>query len=460
MNTDNQLYLGVAEIDITPESPMQLVGMGRVFVGHDGERVEYSKRDNPAAETHDPLMLQATCLRQGNKTMVMLTADLLYTIALVEVRTAVALACKIPEEAVFYAATHNHNGPCDADGFSGVLCERAVECAQQAVATVRPVEAVHAYGQFDRLSYDRAEPWGKVDGSVDVVKFTEVGSGELVSMWWNYSCHPCSLSWDFNAFSADYPGVIRQQVAELFSAVVPVSFLLGCSGNVQPVGLKRQADPPQMYLSATKSDFEMVERLGECIVVAGLSALKENPQPLDLGDLQFEQYTIELPINVKLGEMELRELKEKYSAIDMPTFHASDPTSDLVKAASGMLRAWIDEIIEQGDTENKTRTIAAGRVSLGDLAIAFTPLELAWQIGGRLREKSPYPVTLFSTTSLGFESYLTEKKFYELEPEKRPYEAYGLQSLAGYSFTPETPVVFETAVLENLQQAFKRQELP
>ena len=64
-------------------------------------------------------------------------------------------------------------------------------------------------------------------------------------------------------------------------------------------------------------------------------------------------------------------------------------------------------------------------------------------------------LTLFSTTSLGFESYLTEKKFYEMEPEKRPYEVYGLQVLAGFSYTPETPVVFEDAVIGNLRKAFK-----
>ena len=121
-----------------------------------------------------------------------------------------------------------------------------------------------------------------------------------------------------------------------------------------------------------------------------------------------------------------------------------------------MLREWIDDLIGQGDVENKTRIISGGIVSLGDLAVVFTPLELAWQIGGRIREKSPYPVTLLSTTSLGFESYLTERKFYELEPEKRPYEVYGLQSLAGFSYVPDAPAVFENAVVGNLQKAFGR----
>ncbi len=455
MNADNdQLWLGVAETDITPEIPMQLVGMGRIFVAHDGERLEYSNRDNPAVETHDPLMLQATCLCQGDRKVVMLASDLLYTVGLAEVRAAVAQACGIPEEAVFYAASHNHNGPCDAGGYSDFLCARAAECARQAASAVQPVSAEHAHGHFDRLSYDRAEPWGNVDGSVDVVRFTEIGTGRPVATWWNYGCHPCSLSWDFNQFSADYPGVIRRQVSEAFGEGVPVSFLHGCSGNVQPCGLKRFSDPPQMYLGAPKGDFEMVERLGCCIAEAGLSALETNPQPLDLGRLHFEKHTIELPIQVHHDIRGLREIRDRYNTADLPTFHDSDPTSDLIQDASKMLCEWIDDLIGQGDTENKTRTISGGIVSLGDLAIVFTPLELAWQIGSRIREKSPYPATLISTTSLGFESYLTERKFYELEPEKRPYETYGLQSLAGFSYLPETPAVFEDVVVGNLQQVF------
>ena len=91
----SQLLLGAAEIDITPQFPMQLVGMGRVFIAHDGDKAEYSQRDNPACESNDPLMLQATCLVQDDKKVIILTADLLYTVALEEVVAAVSAACDI-----------------------------------------------------------------------------------------------------------------------------------------------------------------------------------------------------------------------------------------------------------------------------------------------------------------------------------------------------------------------------
>ena len=449
-SANSQLLLGAAEIDITPQFPMQLVGMGRVFVAHDGEKVEYSQRDNPATEINDPLMLQATCLVHNDKKVLILTADLLYAVALDEVVTAVSLACDIQEENIFYCATHNHNGPCRTDDYAAFLCKQAVKCAKEVIVNLVPVIAEHAHGNFDRLSYERAEPWNSVDGSVDVIKFTNRDSGEIVTMWWNYGCHPCSLSWDYNKFSADYPGIIRKKVADIFGKSIPVSFLLGCAGNVQPIGLKRFVDPPQMYFGVPKGDFEMVEKMGECIAKTGVFALENSSRQLDINDLKFEKYNIALPINVNHDIEEMREIKENLLNANSPKLHNSDPTDDLLKDASGMLAEWVEEIISQEETENKTRTIVGGTIVLGDIAVIFTPLELAWQIGKRVRQKSPFPVTLFSTTSLGFESYLTEKKFYELPFEKRPYETFGMQIMAGYSFKAETVDVFEKAVVSKM----------
>ncbi len=447
---NNQILLGAAEIDITPKSPVQLVGMGRLFVAHDGESFEYSKRDNPTSEIHDPLTLQATCLCQDDKKIIVLTADLLYTIALKEVRTAVAEACEISEESVFYAVTHNHSGPCGTDEYTALLCKQAAECAKQAAANLRPVIAEHACGKFDRLSYDRSEPWGEVDGSVNVIKFTERETGKLVTMWWNYGCHPCSLSWDFNQISADYPGIIRKKISEIIGESVPISFMLGCAGNVQPSGIKRFTEPPQMYLGVPKGDFEIVERLGNCIAEAGLFALENKSRKLNIDNLQFEHYNIDLPIHVNHDIEKMCEIRDSFINLNAPKLHDSDPTDDLLKDASKIMAEWVDDIIKQGDNEKKIRTISGGMISLGDIAVVFTPLEVAWQIGVRIREKSPFPVTLISTASLGFESYLTEKKFYELKPELRPYETFGLQVMVGFSYTHETPAAFEDAVISRM----------
>ncbi len=452
MKTENYLKVGAAEENITPQVPMRLVGMGREFIAEDGEKFSYTGRDVPTGKIHDPLMLQATFLCKGSKKVVILVADLLYTIALDEVRAAVSEACNIPIDAVFYASTHNHNGPCRTDEYSDFLCGKAVKSALKAMSKARPVIAEHARGNYDRLSYNRPEPWEPVDGSVDVVRFVEPDTGKLVTMWWNYGCHPCSLSWDFNEISADYPGVLRKCVTETLEEPVPISFFLSGAGNVQITGMKRFVEPPQMFFGVPKGNFEIVERLGSCVVDAGLRALNEKAQRVTLNDLNWENYCIEMPVHTDLSNDELNERKKSLSNFVSENIIGPDSDTPFEVEISKLVSEWIDELVEQKSKSEKTRKIAGGLITLGNLALVFSPFELAWQITARIRERSPFPITLFSTTSLGFESYLTESKFYEFEPERRPYEVFGLQILTGYSYTSKGPKIFENATIEELQK--------
>ena len=120
-------------------------------------------------------------------------------------------------------------------------------------------------------------------------------------MWWNYGCHACSLSWDFNQISADYPGALRRHVHEATGASCPIGFLSGCTGNIQPIGLQRFTDPPNMYLGVPKGDFELVERLGQCVAEAGLAALENTPEELTDGALRWTHAEVDLPIAFSMG---------------------------------------------------------------------------------------------------------------------------------------------------------------
>ena len=450
MNTKNHLKVGAAQADITPQKSMHLVGMGREFDSVDGDKFSYTKRDNPTEKVHDPLMIQATFLNHGSKKVIILVADLLYTVALDEVRAAVSKACEIPESAVFYCSTHNHNGPCLTEEYSEFLCKKAVKSALEAISDAKPAMTEFVSGHYDRLSYDRAEPWGQVDGSVDVVKFIDTENYKLITMWWNYGCHPCSMSWDFNEISADYPGVLRRKVSEIFETQVPITFFLSGAGNVQISGMKRFVNPPNMFLGVPKGSFEMVEQLGSCIAEAGLKAFNGVVSGGLLTELNFENYCIELPVKTEFTVAELQERKKSILKVltDGMTGLISDTPFE--KEVSKISIEWIDELISQGSNKEIFRKIAGGYISLGNIAIIFSPFELAWQITSRIKERSPFCKTLISTTSLGFESYLTESKFYDLEMSKRPYESFGLQALAGYSYTSKSPKIFEDEVIAKL----------
>ena len=444
------LTVGAAEADITPSWPMHLVGMGRDFVAHDGRTFDYSLRDEPATETHDPITLQATYLGAGPQAAIVLSVDLVYTAALDALREAVAQACGLSAQAVMYAATHNHNGPASSDRYAALLCERAVECATRAMARAVPATVDYAQGHFDRLIHDRAEPWGPVDGAIDVLRFRARDGGGTIAMWWNYGCHPCSLSWNFNLFSADYPGAIRRHVTQVTGESFPVTFLTGSTGNIQPIGMMRFSSPPQMYLGVPKGDMEMVERLGLCVAEAGLRALAQESRTLNTSDFSLACHSAALPVQLLHDEAGLRALRESLGEALAQSLDGASPETPVPADVSRLLGAWVDELLPQANDMTPTHAISSAILAIGDVAVLFTPLEVAWQIGGRIRERSPFTPTLISTTSLGYESYLTEAKFYQLPHEERPYEAHGLMAMAGYSYTAASPGVFEEAVVSAL----------
>ena len=77
--------------------------------------------------------------------------------------------------------------------------------------------------QWDRLILDRLEGFNIYRRQEDQ---------------WTYE-HIDFVSSEFNAFCADYPGVLRRSVRDALGVDLPVLFLTGCAGNVQPIGLKK-----------------------------------------------------------------------------------------------------------------------------------------------------------------------------------------------------------------------------
>ena len=127
------------------------------------------------------------------------------------------------------------------------------------------------------------------------------------------------------------------------------------------------------------------------------------------------------------------------------------PFAPLAEELGRIFREWLGELAPQLEDERPARRIRHAALALGGLAVVFTPagsgVGRSARACGRPRRSQH---TLLSTTSLGFESYLTEAKFYGLPVDQRPYETFGLMAMAGYSYTPASPGVFEEAVLGEL----------
>ncbi len=443
----NTLLIGAAATDITPELPDWIIGVGKAFVTDNGHSFEWSGRDEPTNTVHDPLTMQALYIEQDGERALVLSADLLFPLGAERVIEAAARAASVEPDAVFYAATHNHNGPVETDAYIERLVERAASCAAEAKAHACPSVVDHAWDTYDRLIYDRSAPWGPVDGRIDVLRFQHATTGRPIAFLMSYGCHPCSLSYDWNAVTADYPGVARRHVQTLMQTAVPVMFLTGCAANVQMIGVKK-FEVPRMYLNVPKGDFEAVERLGTILAECAVAALKQNGKPVQTSRLEVGQKVIELPIVFEATQAELQERREQITA--MASHSASGTVPPWKKTLERVYGDMIDQAIDLASAPQPKRPIDTGFLILGDFALIATPLELTWQMGVRVRDDSPYPVTISATTTFGYDGYLTERRFYEQERENWNYEAMGMTAMTGYVPAAEAPDVLHGAILAQL----------
>jgi hypothetical protein len=316
------------------------------------------------------------------------------------------------------------------------------------VAGAQPATLEVATADYDRLICDRAEPWEPVPGRIDVVNITSTQTGKPICQIWNYACHPCSLSFDFNEVSADYPGVIRKRAKEHIGQDVPIAFLNGCSGNVQPIGFKRFDVPTRMYLQVPKGDFESVEIMGSKVAEAGLQALANHKIQVSQSTLRVQRFPVTVPIQFQLDEAQLEQRRANMDQL-LPT--ANGWGDETIQTA---LRRFFRNLLEEGIRLRKvglpSRTVNNAAIAIGDLAIVLTPFEAARQIGEAIHATSPFPTTLIGTTSIGFEGYLTAAKFYEREPGQRPYEAFGMAAAMGLSYTAESPGALVQGIITQL----------
>jgi len=105
------------------------------------------------------------------------------------------------------------------------------------------------------------DPAGQADDTVSVARVTGGGQNTLATVV-NYACHPTTLAWDNQLISPDYPGAMREVVAQATSA--PCVFIQGASGDLGP-------------REGFVGDVEVADRNGRQLGYAALAALESLP---------------------------------------------------------------------------------------------------------------------------------------------------------------------------------------
>ncbi|MDP6780092.1 MAG: neutral/alkaline non-lysosomal ceramidase N-terminal domain-containing protein [Candidatus Latescibacteria bacterium] len=246
------LKVGVAQVDFTPEAGLPLLG---------------NLRDDYASQgVHDPLMAKAIVIADASGSKAALMAMDICALTRDQVammRRAIAARCDIPAGHILISATHTHSGPSTCriytmpksdDADIEAFLTTASEAAVMANADLADGDLQIGYAHEDRISFYRrirctdgqcrmnwetigpdldAGPYGEIDPQVAALAVQRADG--LAAVMVNFGLHPAILDYENQLYSADYPGVLAQEMERSLGPGLVTAFFNGCCGNVNHI---------------------------------------------------------------------------------------------------------------------------------------------------------------------------------------------------------------------------------
>ncbi len=418
-----ELRVGFGQADITPPVGVLMTGAGLI----------------PSVGTDDPLLASTLVAQSGGRTIAIVGVDL------VKIRgdladAAIALASQrtgIDRNAVMICCSHNHSSPFIPMGgpnnkdYLSTLPGRIAESIERAYKALQPARmflgrSLVYEGHHNRRVVSKADglvlnTWlkklndleqtpqvlgteGPIDPELWVARFDAL-DGRVLGTLVNFTCHPALHDRRGGKWSADYPGVIAEQMAQAYGEQVVCVFTQGASGNVNP---NTQFDPNWREKAAV-------------FAAAAVDAAKRATP-------------IAGPIAVDYVRRDVR----------VP---CRDP-ADQRQGAIARLQ-WRPESFEAAKRQvahmPRTREVPVSAARIGPLAIATNAGELFVEWGISVKKRSPFPHTIVCELTNEWIGY---------EPTVQAFQHEGYETLVGVNFVSiegiETLVDTAVELLEEL----------
>lgn len=362
--------VGTGRVDITPAEPVRLAG---------------SPSPKQSSAVSSRLFVKALVIAAAEQRVMLITLDTLkYPVHLaIQARDEVERVTGIPAQKVVICSSHTHSGPLWSY-YPDKLVTRIGEAAALAVKDLAHCRIGTAAGKVEGVSENRrvlidGEAWnrwllqpsqsgphpaeGPADPAVGVL--AAVGEdGRYKAVAFNFACHAANNR--TSTISADFPGAIQENVEQQLGYRVPLFFLTGACGDVNPV-----YSVPANVVATRLSD-----EVRSC-----------------LGRLQFIEHPV---VGVETRELAMpgRENPEWREA-------------DVAKKWPGQLEHYRKTFQEmQLHVQSSYRFFLSG-IRLGDdFAIVTNPVELFCGIGMSIKAHSPFAHTLVVEQTNGAHGYV------------------------------------------------------
>ena len=225
----------------------------------------------------------------------------------------------------------------------------------------------------------------------------------------NFTCHPALHDRiKIHTWSADFPGVIAEHIAQAYGDQAVCVFTQGASGNIIPAVMWT---PDWKERSAV---------FGKAAVEAAKSAIP-----------------VEGPVAVDYARRD----------VDVPRCNAEGQRAEAI-ARLGWRPESFEAAKRTAEAMPRTRNVPVSAARIGPFAIATNAGELFAEWGISVKRRSPFPHTVLSELTNDFIGY---------EPTKLAFQHEGYETLAGVNFVSLEGIekLVDTAV-ELLQELWKR----
>ena len=429
------LVAGAATLTINPKMGVSKGGL-RLFGG-------------PIESIESDIYMSALVLNSGGTTLALLTCDLgmMSSAEGLTLRTAVAEAIDLTVSNVMINISHNHSSPSSLDWqrssdspeqmilmeeYTTYLTGRIVECAVNAMNSLKPARIEAAWGESDINTYRREwndgqdilgeVPEHATDKSVGVIRIDDL-DGKVIATLFRYSCHPVVVGARATALSADFPGPARKVIEDTIGGVV--LFLQGCGGNLNPkVGIGYEED-------CSDTNFRVGSSLGaEALRVAlGIRTNKYQSDRVELNNIpnilfkpwheRTDHPAVVLASTEELVHFTFTPLPPLEYAEELVTKWSTEVDDRLsrdappweVRAAKKYL-AWAQGLVNAVKDGNPTREFKVQAFRIGNIAIVGMNTETFFETGFEIQSKSPFEHTFVLGYTNGLIMYLPRAQDY------------------------------------------------
>lgn len=371
------MFVGTAQIDITPEFPFFLAGSAKMRV---------------SKEKLDPLMASCVIVENEKNTVAFIGCDLINIKEKVieAIRNKVNKETGISKNHIIISATHTHQGPKTGPNMPApwieldqkmvdTLADKIASSAITAFANKKEARMGYDKGSVDKCSFNRrcimsngkseyamrdhnpeklmAE--GPVDKEVQTVWFENM-QGKYIAVMVNFSCHPTVL-FCTEYVSADFPGAMRRVVQGVVGSDVPVLYLQGACGNINNVDTEDD--------NTVCEGIEGLERFGRILGGEVLKLISQN-NAMNAGSISIDvrNEILDIPLR-SISDEEIEAARAKWEQY-------TDEVRNDFRQFKETYHTWSTVELGRQINLNPDCRVEISAVRLGDIFIVTNPVEL------------------------------------------------------------------------------------